>query len=403
MIPNPSALQPNAIAPEQAAAPTDQPTGGRESVVIDDPVHVRSVMVSIIAVLAVVLMLQYAQSVLIPIVIGIVISYVLAPLVKNLERARIPRSIGAAVAVSVLVGGLGIGVYTLSDQVMATISSVPVAAQRLRERLRSHRSQRGGALQKVQEAAKEIDKAAQEAARSDDAAKGPSVATGVQQVEVVPASFKASDYLWSGGLGLLGFAGQFVLILFLVYFFLVTGDLYKRKLVKIAGPTLTHKKITVQILDDINAQIQSFIRVQAFTSLVVAVATSAALWGFGFEQYVIWGVFAGVFNSIPYVGPLVVTAGVGVVAFLQFDDALRTIYVCAAAFGITSLEGFLLTPWLMSRAAQMNPVAIFVGLLFWSWVWGLWGTILAVPLLMMLKAVCDHVEDLRSIGELLGE
>ncbi|MEP6916625.1 MAG: AI-2E family transporter [Acidobacteriota bacterium] len=403
MIPNPSALQPNGIAPEQAAAPTDQLNGGRESVVIDDPVHVRSVMVSIIAVLAVVLMLQYAQSVLIPIVIGILISYVLAPLVKNLERARIPRSIGAAVAVSVFVGGLGLGIYTLSDQIIGTISSVPEAAQRVSERLRSHRRQRGGALQKVQEAAKEIDKAAQEAAKSDDAGKGPSAATGVQQVEVVPTTFKATDYLWIGGLGLLGFAAQFVLILFLVYFFLVTGDLYKRKLVKIAGPTLTHKKITVQILDDINAQIQSFIRVQAFTSLVVAVATSAALWWFGFDQYIVWGVFAGVFNSIPYVGPLLVTAGIGVVAFLQFDDVLRTVYVCAVTFGITSLEGFLLTPWLMSRAAQMNPVAIFVGLLFWSWVWGLWGTILAVPLLMMLKAVCDHVEDLRSIGELLGE
>jgi predicted PurR-regulated permease PerM len=403
MIPDKSAPNSPTATVEQQPVPAAEPNDTPDSVVVEKPVDVRSVMVSIIAVLAVILMLQYAQSVLIPIVIGVLISYVLAPLVKNLHRAGIPRSIGAAVAVSVFVGGLGLGAYTMSDQVMATISSVPVAAQRVRERLRNHRNQRGGALQKVQEAAKEIDRAAQEAAKSDDGTRVTAAGSGVQQVEVVPASFKASDYLWTGGLGLLAFAGQFVLILFLVYFFLVTGDLYKRKLVKIAGPTLTHKKITVQILDDINDQIQSFIRVQAFTSLVVAVATSAALWWFGFEQYVIWGVFAGVFNSIPYVGPLLVTGGVGVVAFLQFNDVLRTVYVCAVTFGITSLEGFVLTPMLMSRAAQMNPVAIFVGLLFWSWVWGLWGTVLAVPLLMMLKAVCDHVDDLRSVGELLGE
>jgi predicted PurR-regulated permease PerM len=88
---------------------------------------------------------------------------------------------------------------------------------------------------------------------------------------------------------------------------------------------------------------------------------------------------------------------------MQFDDLMKTTYVCAVAFAITSLEGFLLTPMLMSRAAQMNPVAIFVGLLFWSWIWGVWGTVLAVPMLMMLKAVCDHVEDLQPIGELLGE
>jgi predicted PurR-regulated permease PerM len=347
-------------------------------------------------------MLQYAQSVLIPIVIGVLISYVLAPLVRGMERVRIPRSIGAGVAVSFFVGALGLGIYTLSDQAMATVTKIPQAAQRVRERLRNQRNQEGGALQKVQEAAKEIDKAAQEAAKADDPAGG-TASPGVQQVEVVPASFKATEYLWSGGMGLLAFGGQFVLILFLVYFFLVTGDLYKRKLVKIAGPTLTQKKITVQILDDINGQIQNFIRVQALTSLIVAVATSAALWWFGLEQYIVWGVLAGIFNSIPYVGPLLVTGSVGVVAFLQFNDVLRTFYVCAATLGITSLEGFLLTPMLMSRAAQMNPVAIFVGLLFWSWIWGLWGTVLAVPLLMMLKAICDHVEDLRSFGELLGE
>ncbi|MDQ3211191.1 MAG: AI-2E family transporter, partial [Acidobacteriota bacterium] len=168
-------------------------------------------------------------------------------------------------------------------------------------------------------------------------------------------------------------------------------------------PTLTHKKITVQILDDINLQIASFMRVQVLTSFIVAVATGLALWWFGVEQFVVWGLLAGIFNSIPYLGPVAVTGGLAVVAFMQFDDLWKTAYVCGVAFTITSLEGFLLTPMLMSRAAQMNPVAIFVGLLFWSWVWGVWGAVLAVPMLMMLKAICDHVEDLQPIGELLGE
>ena len=121
------------------------------------------------------------------------------------------------------------------------------------------------------------------------------------------------------------------------------------------------------------------------------------------EHPIVWGLLAGVFNSIPYLGPILVSAGLAVVSFMQFNDLLQTLYVTGVAFGITSLEGFLLTPMLMGRAAQMNPVAIFVGLLFWSWIWGLWGTVLAVPMLMMLKAVCDHVEDLQPIGELLGE
>jgi predicted PurR-regulated permease PerM len=222
-------------------------------------------------------------------------------------------------------------------------------------------------------------------------------------VEVVQPPFRATDYIWAGGMGLLNFAGQFAMILFLVYFLLVTGDLYKRKLVKIAGPRLSHKKITVQIIDAINLQIESFIRVQVLTSFLVAVATGLVLWWFGVEQFIVWGLLAGIFNSIPYLGPILVTGGLGIVAFMQFDDVMKTTYVCAATLAITSAEGFLLTPALMGRAAQMNPVAIFIGLLFWSWIWGVWGTVLAVPMLMMIKAICDHVEDLQPIGELLGE
>jgi predicted PurR-regulated permease PerM len=340
-------------------------------------------------------------------VLGVLISYSLAPFVAAFQRLRVPRAIGAAVAVVLLVAALGVSVYTLTDQAMAIVSDVPAAAQRLRDRLRATKHAPGGALQKVQQAATEIDRAAQEAAAptaaEQEAARRATEKTGVQKVEIVDPAFRAHDYLWSGGIGLLGFGGQFVLVVFLVYFFLVTGDLYKRKVVKIAGPTLSEKKITVQILDDINLQIASFMRVQVFTSAIVAVATGLALWAFGVEQFVIWGLLAGIFNSIPYLGPVVVTAGLGIVTFMQFDDLLKTTYVCGVAFAITTLEGFLLTPMLMSRAAQMNPVAIFTGLLFWSWVWGIWGTVLAVPMLMMLKAICDHVEDLQPIGELLGE
>jgi predicted PurR-regulated permease PerM len=390
------AAQPEESAPEPTAPLDEQPA-----------IRVRGLALNVLAALAVILVLQYAQSVLIPIVLGIVISYALEPFVATLHRLRVARAIGAALAVILLVGTLGLGVYTLTDQAMAIVSDVPAAAQRIRQRLQATRHAPGGALQKVQRAATEIDNAAQAAsaptAAEQEQARRAKDQTGVQKVEVVQPRFSATAYLWSGGLGLVGFAGQFVLVLFLVYFFLVTGDLYKRKFVKIAGPRLSQKKITLQILDDINLQIANFMRVQVLTSTIVAVATAAALWWFGVEQFVIWGLLAGLFNSIPYLGPIIVTGGLGVVAFMQFDDVLKTSYICGVAFAITSLEGFLLTPMLMGRAARMTPVAIFVGLLFWSWVWGLWGTILAVPMLMMLKAVCDHVEDLQPIGELLGE
>jgi predicted PurR-regulated permease PerM len=399
--------QPNHVLPSKqpsaVVVASPDPDGGAAEVVAEAKpiIVVRNLALTVIGALAVILVLQYAQSVLVPIVLGVLISYGLAPFVNALQRLRIPRAFGAGIAVGLLVGGIGLGIYTLSDQAMAIVSDIPTAAQRVREQVRAHRRTNGGALEKVQRAATEIDRAAQEAA-STTPAQAPGRPAGVQQVEVVEP-FRPSDYLWSGSVGLLGFTAQFLVVLFLVYFFLVTGDLYKRKLVKIGGTTLSEKKITVQILDEINVQIENFMRVQVFTSFLVSVATGIALWWLGVDHPVVWGLLAGIFNSIPYLGPVLVTAGLGVVSFMQFDDLLRTAYVCGVAFAITSLEGFLLTPMLMGRAAQMNPVAIFIGLLFWSWIWGIWGTVLAVPMLMMIKAICDHIEDLQPVGELLGE
>ena len=368
--------------------------------VIHMPVDVRSLSITTIAVLATILMLQYARPVLIPVVLAVLISYVLAPAVTSLARHHVPRVIGAFVIIAILCSALAFGAYTLTDDAVRIIDDLPTVAEKLRQRsMRSNTPRTGdeGLLQKMQDAATEIDETAAKAATPAPAPRQ------VQRVQIVDPPFRASDYLWSGGRGLLNFFAQFAIVLFLVYFLLVTNDLFKRKIVSIAGPTLTKKKISVQIMDEINSQISSFLRVQVITSLIVAGATGATLWWFGLQNYVLWGLLAGVFNSIPYIGPIVVSGGLAVVAFIQFDDLVRTAYVSGAAMVITSLEGWLLTPLLMSRASQMNPVAIFIGLLFWSWVWGVWGTILAVPMLMTLKAICDRVEDLQPIGELLGE
>jgi predicted PurR-regulated permease PerM len=183
----------------------------------------------------------------------------------------------------------------------------------------------------------------------------------------------------------------------------VAGDLYKRKIVRIVSPRFSHKRLTVQILDSINEQIASFLRIQVLTSVIVGAVTTAALWWFGLEQPVVWGIAAGILNSIPYFGPVIVSGGLTIVAYLQFHSWGTPLSIAGVALVITSLEGNLLTPALMGKAAKMNPVAIFVGLIFWSWIWGIWGMVLAVPMLMMMKAVCDHVEDLQPLGELLGE
>jgi predicted PurR-regulated permease PerM len=251
------------------------------------------------------------------------------------------------------------------------------------------------AIQQVQRAATELEKAASAAA--------PPPSSGVPRVQVEAAPFSVTDYLLWGSIGVAAAVGQLVLILFLAYFLLASGDLYRRKMVKIVGPSLSKKKVTVQILSEIDRQIEMFLLVQVFTSTVVAVGTWLAFRALGVNQAAVWGILAGVFNSIPYFGPVLVTGGTAVVAFLQFGTVNMAVLVSGVSLLITSLEGFLLTPWLTSRAASMNAVAIFVGLLFWGWVWNVWGMLLAVPMLMVIKTVCDHVEDFKSVGELLGE
>lgn len=357
---------------------------------------VQSTALTILALLAIVLVLQYAQAMIIPVVLGVLISHALEPMVAWCERRRIPRALAAAVVLMTLVGASGWMLYGLRGQASAIVEQLPTAARRLRQTMENDQPTAATAIQQVQKAATELEKAANTAAP-------PPPPAGVQRVQVETPPINISDYVMWGSLGVVAALGQLVLILFLVYFLLASGDLYRRKLVKIIGTTLSEKKVTVQILQEIDRQISMFLIVQVFTSTIVAVATWLAFMALGVEQAAVWGLMAGLFNSIPYFGPVLVTGGTAVVAFLQFGSIRMAIIVGGVSLVITSLEGFLLTPWLTSRAARMNAVAIFVGLLFWGWVWNVWGMLLAVPLLMVIKAVCDHVEDFKGVGELLGD
>jgi predicted PurR-regulated permease PerM len=299
-----------------------------------------------------------------------------------------------------LCGALATGgtlLYQLRYQADAVVRQLPDAAQRFRRTLERDKPAATTALEQMQRAATELEKAANAAAGSSPP---PS---GVTRVRVEPQRLDISQYVLWGSLGVAAMFGQLVLIVFLAYFLLASGDLYRRKLVKIAGPSLASKRVTVQILEEINRQIEAFLLVQLATSALVGVVTWLAFKWIGLEQAGVWGLLAGVFNSIPYFGPVLVTGGTAVVAYLQFGTVRMAVLVAGVAFAITTLEGFLLTPWLTSRAARMNAVAVFIGLIFWGWVWEIWGLLLAVPMLMILKAICDNVEDLKNVGELLSE
>lgn len=362
------------------------------------PVDVHSFSLTVLTVLAVIFVLHWARAFFIPLMLGVMISYAFSPLVDSLQKWRIPRAIGAAMLLIGIVGGTGSLVYSLSDEAAQLIETLPGAAQKFRKALRKEWGTTDGAMEHMQKAALQLESAANETITPATTAQ-----KGVTRVRIERPKLNISDYLWTGTLGAAVFAGQAVMVLFLTYFLLVSGDIFRRKLVRITGPTLSKKKITIQVLDEITAQIQRYLLVQIFTSVLVGVATWLAFLWIGLEHAAIWGIVSGVFNMIPYLGPVVVTGGTGLVGFLQFGTVSMALAVAGISLVITSLEGYLLTPWLTGRASRMNAVMVFVGVLFWGWLWGVWGLLLGVPIIMMIKAVCDRVDDFKFVGELLGK
>lgn len=389
-------------APEAAPSP-DAPVSAtarkreRERLMLHMPVDVRSASLVVLAVLASVFALQWGQAVFIPLMLSLLLTYALSPLVDLLHRWKLPRWVGAALILMGLFGGLGWTGYSLSGSASQLLDSLPVAAQKLGQAMRRDKNASATPLESVQAAAAQLEKAAEE-----NSAKVAS-RRGVARVIIERPGFNVRDYLLSGTVGLLSAMGQLTLVAFLTYFALCSGDTFRRKLIKITGSSLQKKKVTVHVLDDITRNIERYLLVQILVSAVVGVATGLAFWVIGVENAAVWGIIAGVTNLIPYIGSVIVLVAAGLVAFLQFNSLQMGIVVAGVSLGIHTLIGNLLMPWLTSRTSRMNPVAVFVGVIFWGWLWGIWGLLLGIPITMVIKAICDRVEDLQPIGELLGE
>jgi predicted PurR-regulated permease PerM len=385
-------------APEPAAA-SGEPAGAPppEPAVLQAPVDVRSVSLAVLAVLASVFALRWGAAVFIPLMVSLLLTYALAPLVGRLQRWHLPRALSAAVVLLAIGGAFASTAYSLSDSAGQIVDALPVAAQKLRLAVRQRGPDRTSTLETVQQAAAQLEQAAEENSARVVARKG------VARVLIERPPFNVRDYLWSGTVGLLGAAGQLALVGFLTFFALASGDTFRRKLVKLAGPSLQKKRITVQVLDDISGHIERYLLVQILTSAIVGLATGLAFWAIGLENAAVWGIIAAVTNLIPYIGSIVVTGASALVAFLQFNAIEMALLVGGASLLIHTLVGNLLTPWLTSRSSRMNPVAVFVGVIFWGWLWGIWGLLLGIPITMVVKAVCDRVEDLQPLGELLGD
>ena len=358
------------------------------------PTRVRSGTLVALLVLVTLVLLHLAAGVVVPFILAVLLAFALDPVVRGLQRIVRSRQLAAGLTVGALVAALAGSAYALSDEAARAANRLPEATSRLRDQLREWRSGPSKPLDAIGKAADNIEAAATEA-------------TGGKQPP--PAASRSwttiglRDWLIVGSMGVVAFSGQLLLLVFLIYFLLASGDLFKRKIVKIAGPALSSRRITVEALEEIHKSLERFVLVILATNAVVGVASLAAFRAIGLANAGVWALLGAVLNTIPYVGPAVTTGILFLVGLLQFDRFDMALLAAGSYVAITSIEGTLLKPWWMGRIGRLNNPAVFTALLFWGWLWGAWGMLLAYPIMIIIKTVADHVEQLAPVAELLGE
>ncbi len=365
--------------------------GGRVGFHLPDAAS--GIAIGIIATAAVLFTLNSAQGLLISLLLGVIFAYTLNPVVVWLEWIKIPRVLGAAVVVVAVLCIVALGTYALRGQVQGILNQLPAAVKKLSAGLATMQKGQRTNMKNVQAAATAMENV------TKPAGKGP-VAT---EVVVVEPTFEINKFLWVGSKGVVEIIGQTAMVMFLVYFLLLAADTLKSKLVRITGPPLSRKKITVHILNGINSSIQRYMLMLLMTNVLIGLLAWLAFRWIGLENAGAWAVAAGLLHIIPYFGPGVVAVAVGVAGYMQSDSLTMVLLASGSMLVISTVVGIFITTWMTGRIAKMNTAAVFISLLFWTWLWGLWGMLLSMPIIVIVKVVSQHVPRFRIVSELLGE
>jgi predicted PurR-regulated permease PerM len=349
--------------------------------ILGQDADVRHVSLVVLTLLAVLYTLHIAAAFFLPIVVAILLNLLLSPVVRLLRNhLRIPDPLGAGIVIVVLLTVVGFGAYRLAPAASAWLARAPESMATIQRRIQPLRRP----VEQVTQAAEQVEKATDMDKKTQEVEiKGPSL---TQQV-------------FGGTTALLSYA---MVVIFLSYFLLASGELFLHKLVGVL-PQLKDKKTAVRIVRETEAQVSVYLVVTTLINIGVGVATGAALALLGMPNAVLWGAIATVLNFVPYIGGLVNTVILALAAFLAFEDTGRALMVPIVFTVINILEGNLITPWILGRKMRLNTVAVFVGLVFWWFLWGVPGALLAVPIMATIKIACDHIASLAPIGEFLAE
>jgi len=343
--------------------------------------------------------LQWARAFLVPVTLGVVLAFALNPVVVWLRRCYVPRPIAAGIVVLGLWIAGAMLVFGMQDGVSAMADRLPVAAERMAQAVDGMRGHMGGAFGKMRDVTVALEHAA-------EGMQGKPAPAPAKRSPATPASAQPvlplREFLWTGSANLFALAGQLVVVSFLVYFLLASGQALKRKWVRAVGNTLNEKKRAVRMMAVIGTQIQYSLLVLFATNIMLGVLTTVAFVLLGMEDAAVWGLATAVLHFVPYLGSVVIAVASGIGAYLQMGAWSDALVVAGVTLLLATLVGTLLVTWLQSRASKLDPCVVYIGLLLWGWLWGLWGLLLGTSITAMIKVVCDHVDRLRPLGTLLG-
>jgi predicted PurR-regulated permease PerM len=342
----------------------------------------RSVEATLLSVLAVLYTLYFARAFLIPIVFAILLNFLLSPLIRLLSRFHIKPPIGAALVVLLLIASVGGAAYELSGPAQGWAAMAPQAFGRAQSKLRK-------IIRPMQQVQRSVDQAA-------DSVGGPA---GKAPRVVVQSGPTLSSRLFGTTQRLV--AGL-IEVFILLYFLLAGGDLFLQKLIKVL-PHFGDKVKAVEIARATEAAVSAYLTTTLIVNLIEGAVVALVLWMLGMPNVLLWGALVACLEFVPYLGALTAIVVFTMAGLSAFPDLGHALLIPGSFLLINMLQANLATPLLLGHRLTLNPVAIFIGLAFFFWIWGVPGAFLAVPLLATFKIFCDHITALAAIGEFLGQ
>jgi len=343
------------------------------------PFDVGSIALTGLFVLAVFYTIYFMRSILLPIVLALLLSYLLRPIVRGLAGLKIPLSVGAALLLIGFFGLIGYGISVLATPTVEWLQKAPAGFAELQHKLLPVKK----SVAQVTQATGEIEKLA--------SANAEIKAVEVKRHPITETLFMRTPE----------FVASAVLSLILLYFLLVYDQAFIAKLVKLL-PTLSDKKTAVGIAHDIEEQISRYLFTVTAINVCLGVAVGTAVGLLGLRNPVMWGVMVALLNFVPYLGALTGIICMTIGAALSFDSLEYAFVFPAVYLSFGVLEGSFITPWIMGRSLTLNPVIILLSLTFWGWMWGIVGIILAVPILAAFKILCAHIKPMEPLAEFLS-